>query len=72
MTAVGTARRGDRRTADSGILVGLTRMGFIGCGLLHLAFAWLVVQIVLANTATSGNQSGVLGTLAVRPVPCWS
>lgn len=67
MTAVGTARRGARRTADSGILVGITRMGFIGYGLLHLAIAWLAVQIALGNTATSGDQSGALGTLAAQP-----
>jgi Domain of Unknown Function (DUF1206). len=67
MTAVGTARRGARRTADSGLLVGLTRMGFIGYGLLHLAIAWLAVQIALGNTATSGDQSGALGTLVAQP-----
>jgi hypothetical protein len=67
MTAVGTARRGARRTADSGILVGLTRMGFIGYGLLHLAIAWLALQIALGNTATSGDQSGALGTLVAQP-----
>jgi hypothetical protein len=67
MTALGTARRGARRTADSGILVGLTRMGFIGYGLLHLAVGWLAVQIALGNAANTGDQSGALRTLAAQP-----
>jgi hypothetical protein len=67
MTAVGTAQRGARRTANSGILVGLTRMGFIGYGLLHLAIAWLAVQIALGNAANTGDQSGALRTLAAQP-----
>jgi Domain of Unknown Function (DUF1206) len=67
MTVMGTARRGARRTADSGILVGLTRMGFIGYGLLHLAVGWLAVQIALGNTANTGDQSGALRTLAAQP-----
>jgi hypothetical protein len=53
--------------ANSGILVGLTRMGFIGYGLLHLAIAWLAVQIALGNDTNSGDQSGALRTLAAQP-----
>jgi hypothetical protein len=42
-------------------------MGFVGYGLLHLAIAWLAVQIALGNTATSGDQSGALDTLVAQP-----
>lgn len=67
MTAVHTARRGARRAANSSVLAGLTRMGFIGYGLLHLAVAWLAVQIALGRAGTEGNQSGAFRTLAAQP-----
>jgi hypothetical protein len=35
--------------------------------LLHLAIAWLAVQIALGNTANAGDQSGALRTLAGQP-----
>jgi hypothetical protein len=58
VTAVNTARRTATGAANSGVLVGPTRMGFIGYGLLHLAVGWLAVQIALGNAADSGDQSG--------------
>jgi hypothetical protein len=67
MTAVQTARRGARRAADSSALVGLTRMGFIGYGLVHLAFAWLAVQIALGHAGNEGTQSGAFRTLGGQP-----
>ena len=67
MTTASTARRGAQRAADSGPLVGLTRMGFVGYGLLHLAIAWLAVQIALGRAANEGDQSGALRTLADQP-----
>ncbi len=67
MTAANTARRGARKTANSDVLVGLTRLGFIGYGLLHLAIAWLAVQIALHDGASEGDQSGALHTLAAQP-----
>jgi hypothetical protein len=67
MTTVNTARRTARRAANNGLLVGLTRMGFIGYGLLHLAIAWLAVQIALGSAGNAGDQSGALRTLAGQP-----
>jgi hypothetical protein len=67
MTAVNTARGTARRTADSRVLVGLTRMGFIGYGLLHLAIAWLAIQIAVGNSGQESDQSGALQTLAAQP-----
>jgi hypothetical protein len=67
MTAAGTARRTARRVANSGILVGLTRLGFVGYGLLHLAIAWLAGQIALGHDTDSGDQAGALRTLAAQP-----
>jgi hypothetical protein len=67
MTAVESARRGARRASNNGILIGLTRMGFAGYGVLHLAVAWLAVQIALGHPTKPGDQSGAFRTLAGEP-----
>ena len=46
----------------------LTRAGFIGYGLVHLLFAWLIVQVALGKPAQEGDQSGALRTLAEQPL----
>lgn len=56
------------RAANSPILVGLTRAGFVGYGVVHLLFAWLALQIAFGRTAASGDQSGALRTLAAQPL----
>ena len=45
----------------------LTRIGFIGYGLLHLAVAWLAVQIAAGRPRDTGDQSGAFRTLASQP-----
>jgi hypothetical protein len=67
MTAVNTVRRSARRASNSSLLVGLTRMGLAGYGLLHLAVAWLAVQIALGKAHDSGDQSGAFRTVASQP-----
>lgn len=67
MTAVNTVRRSARRASNSSLLVGLTRMGFAGYGVLHLAVAWLAVQIALGHAKDSGDQSGAFRTVAGQP-----
>jgi hypothetical protein len=67
MTAVNTARGTARRAANSRVLEWLTRMGFIGYGVLHLAIAWLAVQIAVGRSGQEGDQSGALQTLAAQP-----
>ncbi|GAA2598322.1 DUF1206 domain-containing protein [Dactylosporangium fulvum] len=63
MTAVNTAHR----ATDSGLLKGLTRVGFIGYGLLHLALAWVAAQIALGQSSQEADQSGAFRTLAAQP-----
>jgi hypothetical protein len=67
MTAAQSASRTARRAARSGALETLTRIGFIGYGLLHLAVAWLAVQIALGHPGDAGDQSGAFRYLAERP-----
>jgi len=55
------------RAADSTWLDRLTRGGLIGYGIIHLLFAWLIVQIAFGGSATDGDQSGALQTLAKQP-----
>jgi hypothetical protein len=66
MTAVHSARRTAHRAARSDILITLTRAGFVGYGLVHLAVAWLAVQIALGRPA-EGDQVGAFAYLAARP-----
>jgi|tagenome__1003787_1003787.scaffolds.fasta_scaffold20903703_2 hypothetical protein len=67
MTAAQSATRTARRAARSGALETLTRIGFIGYGLVHLAVAWLAVQIALGHPGGTGDQSGAFRYLAERP-----
>jgi hypothetical protein len=66
MTVAHSAQRTARRAARSSALEALTRVGFIGYGLLHLAVAWLAVQIALGHPA-QGDQGGAFQYLAGRP-----
>jgi hypothetical protein len=49
-------------------LVVLTRAGLIGYGLVHLLFAWLILQIAFGKPSEEGDQSGALRTLAEQPL----
>jgi hypothetical protein len=46
----------------------LTRTGFVGYGLLHLAIAWLAVQIVIHHSGTHADQSGAFQFLGAQPL----
>jgi hypothetical protein len=67
MTVAHTARRTARRAARSGSLETLTRVGFVGYGLLHLAVAWLAIQIALGHPTGEGDQAGAFRYLADQP-----
>jgi hypothetical protein len=45
----------------------LTRGGLAGYGIIHLLFAWLIVQIAFGGSSTDGDQSGALHHLAEKP-----
>jgi Domain of Unknown Function (DUF1206) len=66
-TMTHSARRTARQARRSTVLVVLTRIGFIGYGLLHLAVAWLALQIALGHSAEEGDQSGAFRVLARQP-----
>nr|WP_246278336.1 DUF1206 domain-containing protein [Phytohabitans rumicis] len=56
------------RAANSTTLEALARFGFLGYGLVHLLFAWLILQLALGQPADEGDQSGALRTLAQQPL----
>ncbi len=67
MTVANSARRSAWRVATSGPLEALTRIGFIGYGLLHLAVGWLAIQLALGKPAGDSDQAGAFRTLAGQP-----
>jgi hypothetical protein len=52
---------------NNDLLKALTRVGFIGYGLLHLALAWVAAQIALGQGGEEGDQSGAFRKLADQP-----
>ncbi|SBT39614.1 DUF1206 domain-containing protein [Micromonospora narathiwatensis] len=56
------------QAANSRWLELLTRAGFVGYGIVHLLFAWLVVQIAFGRSGEEGNQNGALRTLGAQPL----
>lgn len=67
MTATHAVGRTARRASHSRALELLTRVGFIGYGLFHLAIAWLALQIALGHAQGSGDQSGAFELLNKQP-----
>ena len=63
MTAANTARR----ATQSDLFKNLTKVGFVGYGLLHLALAWVAAQIAFGEGSQEGDQSGALQKLAEQP-----
>ena len=61
------ARGAASRTASSTWLEQLTRGGLVGYGIIHLLFAWLILQIAFDGSSTDGDQSGALHKLAEKP-----
>ncbi|GAA1808444.1 DUF1206 domain-containing protein [Planosporangium flavigriseum] len=67
MTVAQSARRTARQAARSGTLETLTRIGFVGYGLLHLAVAWIAVQLALGHPSGESDQAGAFRYLADQP-----
>ncbi|WP_433614021.1 DUF1206 domain-containing protein [Dactylosporangium sp. CA-139114] len=52
---------------NNDLLKYLTKVGFIGYGLLHLALAWVAAQIAFGQGGQEGDQSGAFQKLAEQP-----
>jgi hypothetical protein len=55
------------RAADSKPLEYLVRTGFICYGVIHLLFAWVVLQVAVGGSRADSDQSGALQSLASKP-----
>jgi uncharacterized protein DUF1206 len=64
MSVTATARRASR----SSWLEVLTRTGFVGYGLLHLAIAWLALQIAFGHRGDRADQSGAFALMEQQPL----
>jgi hypothetical protein len=62
-----SARRSAAKARNSTILEALTRGGFVGYGLLHLAVGWLALQIAFGHGGEEGDQSGAFRLLRQQP-----
>jgi hypothetical protein len=67
MSTTASVRSAARRVENSTWLETLTRIGFVGYGLLHLAIAWLAIQVALNRTGTSADQVGAFRLLENQP-----
>lgn len=67
-TMARSARRTAGKARNSSLLEVLTRAGFVGYGLLHLAVGWLAVQIASGHTTQEGSQSGAFTLLSHQPL----
>lgn len=67
MTVADRARQEAHSVARSTWLEWLTRIGFIGYGILHLAVAWLALQVTLGRPTGDEGQSGAFRTVAAQP-----
>lgn len=68
MSVMTGAKRATLRAANSSALENLTRAGLVGYGILHLAVAWLALQIATGRPSTEGDQSGAFRVLAAQPL----
>ncbi|WP_345627608.1 DUF1206 domain-containing protein [Rugosimonospora acidiphila] len=62
-----SARRAADRAGDSTVVHALARGGFVGYGLLHLAVAWLTLQIALGHSSGETDQSGAFQLMVRQP-----
>ncbi|GAA2530790.1 DUF1206 domain-containing protein [Pilimelia columellifera] len=67
MTTATDIEHAATRAAHHPWLVGLTRAGLAGFGLLHLLVAWLAWRIAAGAPADAGDQSGAFRALAGQP-----
>jgi Domain of Unknown Function (DUF1206) len=68
MTSASAASRTASRAKNSTWLEVLTRAGLVGYGLLHLAIAWLAVQLATGHPGDHADQSGAFRLLEQQPL----
>jgi Domain of Unknown Function (DUF1206) len=67
MTTAQSAQRGARDLRNTTALKTLTRAGFVGYGVFHLAVAWLALQVAFGRRTSESDQSGAFQLLDRQP-----
>lgn len=57
-----------RDVDDNPALQAAARLGYVVNGLIHLALAWIALQVAFASHSGAADQSGALATLSDNPV----
>jgi hypothetical protein len=68
MSVMTATQRAARKAGNNGAFEALVRAGLVGYGILHLAVAWLAVQLATGKPATEDDQSGAFQVLADQPL----
>ncbi|HEY2669921.1 MAG TPA: DUF1206 domain-containing protein [Rugosimonospora sp.] len=69
MSSLAQSTRGTAgKAGNSSILHAVARGGFVGYGILHLAVAWLALQIALGHSSGETDQSGAFQLLVREPL----
>jgi Domain of Unknown Function (DUF1206) len=68
MSVMTRTRHVVRRAGRSDAFETMVRVALLGYGILHLAVAWLAVQIATGRPAAEGDQSGAFRLLAQHPL----
>lgn len=63
MRDTSTAARVERSARHSTWLVGATRLGLVGYGVMHLLVAWVAIRLVLQHSGGRATGAGALATL---------
>jgi hypothetical protein len=68
MSVLAATRRAARKAGNNHSFEAVVRAGLVGYGILHLAVAWLAVQLATGKPAVEGDQSGAFQVLADQPL----
>jgi Domain of Unknown Function (DUF1206) len=68
MSVLTATRRAARKAGNNSTFEAIVRAGLVGYGILHLAVAWLALQLATGHPATEGDQSGAFQVLAAQPL----
>src|SRR4029453_8309978 len=56
------------KAGDNDVFEAFVRAGLVGYGILHLAIAWLAIQLATGQPAAEGDQSGAFRVLVEQPL----
>jgi Domain of Unknown Function (DUF1206) len=64
---VRTAGNSGRKAANSGVMAGLARAGFVARGIMYVLIGWIALQIAFGHSGQQADRSGALRLVAKTP-----